>query len=51
LRTFGKIKKNVVVAGLYNRLELWDEAAWNKYKLATEKDSGDIAEKLGSLGV
>lgn len=51
LRTFGKIKKNVVVAGLYNRLELWDETTWNKYKSVTEKESGDIAEKLGSLGV
>lgn len=51
LRTFAKIKKNVVVAGLYTRLELWDESAWKTYKQTTEKESGDIAEKLGALGV
>lgn len=51
LRKYALIKKKVVVAGLYNRLEIWDEAAWNKYKLSTEKRGGDIAETLGELGV
>ena len=51
LRSYAGIKKNLVVAGLYNHLELWDEKAWNAYKKKTEKDSGDIAEQLGSLGV
>lgn len=51
LRAYAGIKKNLVVAGLYNHLELWDEKAWNAYKQKTEKDSGDIAEQLGSLGV
>ena len=45
------MKKNVVVAGLYNRLEIWDENSWNKYKAGTEKQSGDIAEALGELDV
>lgn len=51
LRTYAGIAKKAVVAGLFNRLEIWDEAAWNKYKTATEKDSGDIAEALGELSV
>jgi MraZ protein len=51
LRSYAGLKKNTVVAGLYNHLELWDEKAWNAYKQKTEKDSGDIAEQLGSLGV
>jgi len=51
LRDYAGIRKNVVVAGLYNHLELWDEKAWNEYKKKTEKDSGEIAEQLGSLGV
>lgn len=51
LRKYATIKKKVVVAGLYNRLEIWDELAWNKYKLSTEKRGGDIAEALGELGV
>ncbi len=51
LRSYAGISKKAVVAGLFNRLEIWDEAAWNKYKTATEKDSGDIAEALGELSV
>jgi MraZ protein len=51
LRQYAAIKKKVVVTGLYNRLEIWDETAWDKYKLGTEKNSGDIAEAMGSLGV
>lgn len=51
LRDYANMDKKVVVAGLYDRLEIWDEAAWKKYKTATEKDSNDIAEALGELGV
>lgn len=51
LRKFAGIKRKAVVAGLFNRLEIWDESTWNKYKTVTEKDSSDIAEALGELGV
>lgn len=48
---YADLTKNVVVAGLYNRLELWNDAVWQTYKQNTEKTSGDIAEALGELGV
>lgn len=51
LRTYAGLSKRVVVAGLYNRLEIWEESAWNAYRERTEKESGDIAEKLGELGI
>ena len=51
LRKYAGMKKNVVVAGLYNRLEIWDQEDWDKYKQSTEKSFGDIAEKLGELDV
>jgi MraZ protein len=51
LRVFAKIKKKVVIAGLYSRLEIWGEELWHKYKTETEKDSNKIAEQLGELGV
>jgi len=51
LRKFASVKKNVVIAGLYNRLEIWDEELWNKYKGQTEAESGAIAEKMAELGV
>lgn len=51
LREYAGMDKKVVVAGLYDRLEIWDEASWKKYKTATEEDSNEIAETLGELGV
>ncbi|MFH1523193.1 MAG: division/cell wall cluster transcriptional repressor MraZ [Patescibacteria group bacterium] len=51
LRKFAILKKKAVIAGLYDRLEIWDEVAWNKYKTGNEKKSGNIAEALGELGV
>ncbi len=51
LRKYAGLNKKAVINGLYNRIEIWDEAAWEKYKSATEKDSGNIAEALGELGV
>lgn len=51
LRSYAKIKKNIVMAGLYNRLEIWDEKDWEEYKRQSERESKDIAETLGELGV
>jgi MraZ protein len=51
LREFAGLKKNVVLAGLYNRAEIWDEAKWKAYKTTTETNSNEIAEKMAELGV
>ena len=51
LRSFAGLKKGVVVAGLYNRLELWDQEKWEEYKTKTEKESNTIAEQMFELGV
>jgi len=51
LRKFAGLSKKAVVAGLYNRIEIWDEKAWEDYKANTEKESTAIAEALGGLGV
>jgi len=51
LRKYVGLKKEIVLAGVYDRLEIWDEKEWEKYKKRTEKESGDIAEKLGDLGI
>ena len=49
LRTFAKLTKKAVVAGLYNRLEIWNDTAWEKLKNETEKQSNQIAEALGEI--
>ncbi len=51
LREYANLKKQSVIAGLYNRIEIWDEASWQKYKTKTESSGDDIAEKLGQLGI
>lgn len=49
LRKFAQMAKKVVVAGLYNRVEIWDEKLWEGYKQNMEKDSNNIAEALEGL--
>ncbi len=51
LRKFADLSKKVIVAGLFDRLEIWDEAKWDKYKTSAEAESVEIAETLGELGV
>jgi len=51
LKDYAALKKKVVIAGLFNRIEIWDETTWNRYKQKTEKDVGNIAERLKELGV
>ncbi len=51
LRQYADLKKEAVVAGLYNRMEIWDAGIWSAYKKKTESASDEIAEKLGELGI
>ena len=51
LRKYASMKKEVVVAGLYDRVEIWDMKQWDTYKKTTEREVGDIAEQLGELGL
>jgi len=51
LKSYAGLKKKTVVAGLFNRIEVWDAAQWDDYKQKTEKGIGDIAERLKELGV
>ncbi len=51
LKGYAGLKKKVVIAGVYNRIEVWDEIKWQEYKKKTETEVGDIAERLKALGV
>jgi len=51
LKTYAFLKKKVVIAGVFNRVEIWDEKKWREYQAKTEKEVGDIAERLKELGV
>lgn len=51
LREYAGLGKKVVVAGLFDRLELWNESTWEEYKAKTEAEADTIAEQLSELGV
>ena len=51
LKEYAGLKKNVVVCGLSNRLEIWDFEKWETYKKEAEKGVDEIVSKLGGLGI
>jgi len=51
LKEYAKLNKKIVVVGLYNRIEVWDEIKWQEYKQKTETQAGNIAEGLKELGI
>lgn len=51
LREFAHLGAHVIVAGLYNRLEIWDKHAWKKQQAEAEGRSDEIAEHLVDFGV
>ncbi|QQS15927.1 MAG: division/cell wall cluster transcriptional repressor MraZ [Candidatus Moraniibacteriota bacterium] len=50
LKEYAGLAKDVIVAGLWNRLEVWDESKWKHYKTEAEGNSERIAEELGKIG-
>ncbi len=51
LQEYAGLKKQTVIVGLYDRLEIWNEESWKRYKEKTEASSEDIAENLEGLGI
>lgn len=51
LKEYASLKKNAVIVGVYDRLEIWDEEKWENYKKRMEGEVGNMAERLGELGV
>jgi len=50
-KTFAGLKKNVVFAGLSDRVEMWDAGSWKTYKARIEKQADALSEKLGEIGI
>ena len=51
LKKYSGITKEVIIIGVGDRIELWNEDVWNKYIAEAEKASGDIAEGLSEFGI
>ncbi|UZE93046.1 MAG: division/cell wall cluster transcriptional repressor MraZ [Candidatus Nealsonbacteria bacterium] len=51
LKKYAGLKKDVVIIGLSNKIEIWDEKTWKDYRQKTEKEIGDMAGRLEELGI
>lgn len=47
-KKFAGIGEKAVIAGVADRVELWEENAWQKYTKELERDAEAYAEKVGS---
>lgn len=50
LKDYAALDKKVVIAGLYDRIEIWSEEKWKQYGEATDTQVGNITEGLKDLG-
>lgn len=46
LKSFASIKEKAVIAGVADRVEIWEENAWKKYTAEIERDADAFAEKV-----
>ena len=46
LKDYAGIKRDVVIIGVSNRVEIWDKDAWNEFYKAQRGSFEEIAEKL-----
>jgi len=51
LRQYINLKEQAVIAGVYNRVEIWEEESWQRYKEQSEKGSEEISKHMSDLGV
>jgi MraZ protein len=51
LKDFARLASKVVLAGIHDRVEMWDEKRWREYKRRIEEQADALAEKLGEIGV
>ncbi|MFN8523067.1 MAG: division/cell wall cluster transcriptional repressor MraZ [Chloroflexota bacterium] len=51
LREYAQLTGNVIVAGVYSRIEVWDEATWNAERDKTDAQSALLAEDLAGLSL
>lgn len=51
LKEFADLRSRVVLAGVSDRIEIWNEKTWEEYKRRIEKDADQMAQTLGDLGI
>ena len=50
LKDFAGLEESVVITGVHDRIEMWNQKNWMEYKKRIEKQADALAEKLGQIG-
>lgn len=51
LKKIANLGAKVVIAGIHNRVELWDEKSWDAYTTQVDKQTESLAQKLADIGM
>jgi transcriptional regulator MraZ len=51
LKDFAELRSRVVLAGVSDRVEIWNEKTWEEYKRRIEKNADAMAQTLGNMGI
>lgn len=51
LREAAELKKDVVLVGVQDRVEIWDKACWDERNDVSEEDLDAIAERMEAIGI
>jgi MraZ protein len=51
LSDYASLKGKVIITGMHNRLEIWSEESWSKFKIEMEENSDEVAENLEQIGL
>ena len=51
LKDFARLTSKVVCAGMYSRIEIWDETAWKANLAKVNGEADALAGKLSELGI
>ena len=46
LKEFAKVKREIVIIGVVNRIEIWDKTCWDKFYQENRKKFEEMAENL-----
>ena len=51
LREYAGLGKNLIIAGLHDHAEIWDETRWNAYVKGIDQQSPEYSSTLKELGI
>lgn len=51
LKEFARLNEKIIVAGVYSRVEIWDQELWREHSAKITASADELAQKLGEVGL